>query len=175
MILSDQDLACMYAGSEPGPASLDLHLGDEIKALKPGIVLDPEIDQSGAWESLALCQGGQADGRWRLEHLRPYLGVTHQRLTVNVDHIGLLHGVSSLGRLFLLIHVTAGLVDPGWEESRLTLELMALGAPIYLRPRMRIGQVTLHQLTSRCRVPYAGKYLGDQGAQPSRMFQEAHP
>lgn len=175
MILSDRDLACMYAGSQPGPASIDLHLGDEIKALRPGIVLDPEVDQSGEWEPLSLCQGGQADGRWRLEHLRPYLGVTQERLTVNVDHVGLLHGVSSIGRLFLLIHVTAGLIDPGWDRGRLTLELFPLGAPIYLRPGQRIGQVTLHQLTSRCRVPYRGKYQSDQGAQPSRMFQEARP
>lgn len=175
-VLSDRDLACMYSYADQSsirPASIDLHLGNEIKTLAPGTVFDPERDQSNAWERLALCQGGQADGRWRLEHLRPYLGVTAESLSIDTDHIGLLHGVSSIGRLFLLIHVTAGLVDPGWTKGRLTLELFPLGGPILLRPGMRIGQVTLHQLTIRCRQPYNGKYAGDQGAVPSRMFQEA--
>lgn len=166
MILSDRDLACLHPN--PGPASVDLHLGHELFALKSGTVLDPERDQSDEWESCAVA----SDGRWRLDRLHPYLGVTKQRISVSRRHVGLLHGVSSLGRLFLLIHVTAGLVDPGWEESRLTLELMALGAPILLRPGMRIGQITLHELTSECLRPYAGKYAGDQGATPSRMFRE---
>lgn len=170
MILSDRHLSCMYPGSKPGPASIDLHLGDELKGLASGTVLDPELDQSDAWVPLELC----SDGRWRLDRLHPYLGVTAERLTVDHRHVGLLHGVSSLGRLFLLIHVTAGLVDPGWTRSRLTLELMPLGAPILLRPGMRIGQITLHEMTSECVQPYAGKYAGDQGAVPSRMFQEAH-
>lgn len=168
MIVSDRHLACMYPGSTPGPASVDLHLGHEIKALRSGTILDPEIDQSDLWEPLAV----GTDGRWRLDRLHPYLGVTEQRVTVSTRHVGLLHGVSSLGRLFLLIHVTAGLVDPGWHKSRLTLELMPLGAPILLRPGQRIGQLTLHEMTSECMTPYHGKYAGDQGATPSRMFQE---
>lgn len=174
MILSDQDLACMYPGANPGPASIDLHLGDEIKTLMSGTVLDPEADQSDCWVPIET----GLDGRWRLDHLRPYLGVTEQRVSVSTDHVGLLHGVSSIGRLFLLIHVTAGLVDPGWTRSRLTLELFPLGAPVLLRPRQRIGQITLHELTSRCRTPYGhpdrpSKYQGDQSPTPSRMFQEA--
>jgi dCTP deaminase len=167
MILSDRDLACFHPN--PGPASVDVHLGDEILALKSGTVLDPELDQSLEWEPVPLC----SDGRWRLDRLHPYLGVTKQKISVSRRHVGLLHGISSLGRLFLLIHVTAGLVDPGWQESPLTLELMPLGAPILLRPRMRIGQITLHELTSECLQPYAGKYAGDQGATPSRMHLES--
>lgn len=169
MILSDADIAYMYPGTRPGPASIDLHLGDEIKALASGTVLDPEVDQSDAWVPLDV----GSDGRWRLDRLHPYLGVTEEQVSISADHVGLLHGVSSLGRLFLLIHVTAGLVDPGWTRGRLTLELMPLGAPILLRPRMRIGQITLHELTSRCQRPYVGRYAGDQGATPSRFFQEA--
>lgn len=172
MILSDRSLSRMYPGSNPGPASIDLHLGDEIKAIRPGVVLDPEADQSDEWEQLSLCRGGQADGRWRLEHLRPYLGVTEESLTIDLDHVGLLHGVSSIGRLFLLIHVTAGLIDPGWTRGRLTLELFPLGAPILLRPGMRIGQVTLHQLTTRCYRPYSGKYQGDSVPVPSQMWKD---
>lgn len=169
-ILSHDDLACMYPrASTIGPASVNLHLGDELLGLRAGTILDPERDQSDAWSPLAL----GLDGRWLLDRQKPYLGVTEQRVSVDSDHVGLLHGVSSIGRLFLLIHVTAGLVDPGWTRGRLTLELFPLGAPILLRPRMRIGQITLHELTSRCESPYSGKYAGDQSAVPSRMHLEA--
>lgn len=151
-----------------GPASIDLHLGDEILGLRSGTVLDPERDQSDEWEPLPR----DTDGRWRLDRLHPYLGVTEERLTVDRNHVGLLHGVSSIGRLFLLIHVTAGLVDPGWTKGRLTLELFPLGAPILLRPRMRIGQFTLHELSSECLHPYGGRYAGDLVATPSRSWQD---
>jgi dCTP deaminase len=172
-VLSDRHLACLYPGSNPGPSSIDVHLGDEILGLASGIVLDPEIDQSDAWTPLQTC----SDGRWRLDRLHPYLGVTRERLTISERHVGLLHGISSLGRLFLLIHVTAGLVDAGWTRSRLTLELMPLAAPILLRPGQRIGQITLHEMTSACVKPYGhpdrhSKYQGDREAVPSRMFQE---
>lgn len=175
MILSDRDLARFYPQScAIGPASIDLHLGDELLGLKPGTVLDPEIDQADAWGPVDL----SSDGRWRLGHLRPYLGITRERVSVSADHVGMLHGVSSIGRIFLLIHVTAGLVDPGWERGRLTLELFPLGAPVRMRPGTRIGQITLHELTSRCELPYGhpslgSKYQGDQHPQPSRMFREA--
>ena len=172
-MLSDRDLMRLYPGSRPGPASIDLHLGDELKFLRREVVFDPESDQSDEWMRLPLISRGEGAGRWRLHRGRPYLGVTAETISVSDEHVGLLHGVSSLGRLFLLIHVTAGLVDPGWERSRLTLELMPLGADIYLRPGQRIGQITLHELTSRCLHPYSGKYLGDQGATPSRMFRES--
>lgn len=169
MILSDRELSRHYPQCRSvGPASIDLHLGHTILALDSTTVLDPEIDQSDAWTPLARRQ----DDRWQLDRLRPYLGVTAEPLTILPSHVGLLHGVSSIGRLFLLIHVTAGLVDPGWKRGRLTLELYPLGAPILLRPGMRIGQITLHELTSECEWPYAGKYLGDVEPVPSRMFRE---
>lgn len=167
-VLSDRSLSALYPEyrGNVGPCSLDLHLGEEIKGLRSGTVLDPELDQADEWTPLTP----DTDGRWRLDRLHPYLGVTAERLTVLPSHVGLLHGVSSIGRLFLLIHVTAGLVDPGWRHGRLTLELFPLGAPVLLRPGMRIGQVTLHELTSECQHPYSGRYQSDQGATPSRSY-----
>lgn len=167
MILADRELCRLYPESRAiGPASVDLHLGDQILGLRSGTVLDPELDQSAEWAPIERA----SDGRYRLDRLHPYLGVTMERLTVLPSHVGLLHGVSSIGRLFLLIHVTAGLVDPGWKQGRLTLELFPLGAPILVRPGMRIGQITLHELTSECQRPYGGRYNGDQGVQPSRSY-----
>ena len=165
-VLSHARLREVYRSSSPGPASIDLHLGETLLTLRSGTVLDPECDQSDEWEPSRL----GADGRWRLDHLRPYLGVTLERVDVRDDHLGLLHGVSSLGRLFLLIHVTAGVVDPGWTGGRLTLELFPLGAPVLLRPGQRIGQITLHELTDRCTRPYDGRYQSDTLPQPSRSF-----
>lgn len=170
MILSDRHLSCMYPtfSGAIGPASIDVHLGEDIRGLRSGTVLDPEIDQSAEWEPLEPA----SDGRWRLDRLHPYLGVTKELLSVDDEHVGLLHGVSSIGRLFLLIHVTAGLVDPGWTRGRLTLELMPLAAPVLVRPGMRIGQVTLHQLSAQCVHPYAGRYSGDLTATPSRAWKD---
>jgi len=177
-VLSDRDLARLYPTAQAiGPASIDLHLGDALLTLEQGAVLDPEADQSALWKPVPRCVGGAGDGRWRLEQGRPYLGVTRERLTVDSLHLALLHGVSSVGRLFLLIHVTAGVVDPGWTDGRLTLELFPLGAPVYLRPGQRIGQLTLHELSSRCERPYGhadlcSKYQGDAVPVPSRSFRD---
>lgn len=172
-VLSDRDLIRTWPGCKPGPASVDLHLGGEMLTLERGVVLDPESDQSDQWSPLAL----RSDGRWMLDQGRPYLGVTAERVSVDDRHVAMLHGVSSIGRLFLLIHVTAGLVDPGWERGRLTLELFPLGAPVLLRPSMRIGQVTLHELSSQCLRPYghaalSSKYQGNLLPTPSRSYRD---
>lgn len=164
-VLAHQQLRYLYPAARlVGPASVDLTLGDTLLSLQPGTVLDPERDQSGEWSPVGL----GSDGRWRLDRQRPYLGVTAERVDVPYHLIGLLHGVSSIGRLFLLIHVTAGVVDPGWSQGRLTLELFPLAAPVLLRPGQRIGQLTLHQLTAPSLAPYSGRYSGDQTAVPSR-------
>lgn len=164
-VLAYQQLRYLYpTARRVGPASIDLTLGDTLLALAPGTVLDPERDQADAWTPKSL----GADGRWHLDRQRPYLGITAEKIDVPPHLLGLLHGVSSIGRLFLLIHVTAGVVDPGWSQGRLTLELFPLAAPVLLRPGQRIGQITLHELTSSTVRTYSGRYAGDQTATPSR-------
>lgn len=168
-ILADRELRRVYPESPSiQPASIDLHLGESLLTLRSGTILDPERDQSGEWVPVDTA----ADGRWRLDHLRPYLGVTKERISIRNDHMGMLHGVSSIGRLFLLIHVTAGIVDPGWTDGRLTLELMPLAAPVLLRPGQRIGQITLHELSGAAGRPYTGKYQGDCKPVPSRSYAD---
>jgi dCTP deaminase len=150
-----------------GPSSADLHLGDTLLRLPYGVTLDPEQDQSDLWQPVAL----REDGRWWLGRGDLYLGVTRETIPVPVDHMVLLHGISSLGRLGLLVHVTAGLIDAG-NELKPTLELLSLGGAIRLRPGMRIGQVTYHALSAPSENPYFGKYKGDTEPVPSRMHLE---
>lgn len=170
-VLNDDALREMVPGSKPGPCSVDLHLGERLIRLPYGTVLDPERDQSDLWEPVPR---RESDGRWWLAQGALYLGVTVETIAVPDDCVALLHGLSSLGRLGLLVHVTAGLIDPG-NALKPTLELVSLGGSILLRPGMRIAQVTFHRLSAPAEHPYAGKYAGDQEPTPSRMWREMVP
>ncbi|HET8528799.1 MAG TPA: dCTP deaminase [Gaiellaceae bacterium] len=83
---------------------------------------------------------------------------------------------SSLGRLGLLIHSTAGFIDPGWD-GHVTLELSNVAnLPITIYPGMKIGQISFMQMTEPARTPYGSselgsKYKGQQGPTPSRYFK----
>ena len=178
MILRDADLIALqdekdgffispFDEDAVQPASYDLHLGPSLKALPPDTVIDPEIDQSSAYGE--LLRGD--DGRWLLEAGRGYLGMTRERIAIPEDCVGLLHGISSLGRFWLLIHCTAGLIDGGFT-GRLTLEIVPLAHSIYLRPGMRIGQITVHKLTAAAELPYDGRYQRDMDATPSRAWMD---
>ena len=167
-VLNDAALRLMLGPTAAiGPSSVDLHLGDELLRLPYGVTLDPERDQSALWQPVPL----RDDGRWLLGRGGLYLGVTAEAVEAPDDHMVLLHGLSSLGRLGLLVHITAGLIDAG---NRLfpTLELVSLGGAILLRPGMRIAQTTYHALSSPAERPYAGKYRADLVPVPSRMYLE---
>ena len=90
--------------------------------------------------------------------------------------MGRIEGKSSLGRLGLLIHTTAGFVDAGWD-GYLTLELSNVAnLPITLYPRMKIGQISFIQMTTSADVPYGAaslgsKYKGQRGPTPSRYHK----
>jgi dCTP deaminase len=173
-VLSDRSLRALpqlVAPTQPTsvqPCSIDLHLGPSLLRLPYGQTLDPDVDQAGIWVDAPL----RDDGRWLIGARELYLCDTLERVTVPNDMMALLHGISSLGRHGLLIHATAGLVDPGWIGAPLTLEIVSLGAPIYLRPGMRIGQLTFHWLDGAAAQPYVGRYRNDTGVQPSRSYQD---
>ena len=87
-----------------------------------------------------------------------------------------LEGKSSLGRLGLLIHSTAGFIDPGWD-GHVTLELSNVAnLPVTIYPEMKIGQISFVQLTEPAATPYGtgdigSKYQGQRGPTPSRYWQ----
>jgi dCTP deaminase len=104
------------------------------------------------------------------------LGSTYERVTLPDDLVGRIEGKSSLGRLGLLIHSTAGFIDAGFS-GYLTLELSNVAnLPITLYPGMKIGQVSFLRMTTPADVPYGSarvgsKYQGQRGPTPSRYWE----
>jgi dCTP deaminase len=104
------------------------------------------------------------------------LGSTLERITLPDDVVGRLDGKSSLGRLGLLIHSTAGFIDPGWD-GHVTLELSNVAnLPITIYSGMKIGQLSFVQLSEPAERPYwsagiGSKYQGQRGPTPSRYWQ----
>jgi dCTP deaminase len=108
------------------------------------------------------------------------LGSTAERVALPTDLVARLEGKSSLGRLGLLIHSTAGFVDAGWD-GHLTLELSNVAnLPITLYPGMKIGQISFLKMTTDAENPYGSqaagsKYQGQRGPTPSRYFENFRP
>lgn len=104
------------------------------------------------------------------------LASTYETVTLPDDLAGRIEGKSSLGRLGLLTHSTAGFVDSGWS-GHLTLELSNVAnLPITLYPGMKIGQISFFRMTTPADVPYGSaqvgsKYQGQQGPTPSRYWE----
>ena len=107
------------------------------------------------------------------------LGATFERVSLPDDLAGRLEGKSSLGRLGLLTHSTAGFIDPGFE-GHITLELSNVSnLPITLWPGMKIGQLCLFRLESPAEHPYGSaqagsRYQGQRGPTPSRAYLNFH-
>lgn len=104
------------------------------------------------------------------------LGSTLERVALPDDTVGRVEGKSSLGRLGLLIHSTAGFIDPGFD-GHITLELSNVASlPITLYPGMKIGQISFLRMTTPADVPYGSgalgsKYQGQRGPTPSRYWE----
>ena len=104
------------------------------------------------------------------------LGSTLERVKLPDDLVARLEGKSSLGRLGLLIHSTAGFIDPGWD-GHVTLELSNVAnLPITIYHAMKIGQISFMQMTEPAASPYGSsslgsKYQGQRGPTPSRYWQ----
>ena len=108
------------------------------------------------------------------------LGSTLERVTLPDSLVARLEGKSSLGRLGLLIHSTAGFIDPGWD-GHVTLELSNVAnLPITIYHGMKIGQLSFMELSEPARSPYGAsglgsKYQGQRGPTPSRYWQNFRP
>jgi dCTP deaminase len=104
------------------------------------------------------------------------LGSTLERVRLPDDLVARLEGKSSLGRLGLLIHSTAGFIDPGWD-GHVTLELSNVAnLPITIYPSMKIGQISFMQMTEPATTPYGAsaigsKYKGQKGPTASRYWK----
>jgi dCTP deaminase len=185
MILSDTDIGQrLDEGSlviEPlddpdlqiQPASVDLRLGREflefqrtnIPCIHPGT--EDEVEDYVA-ETVV------EEGEDFILHPGDFvLGTTKERVEIPPDLIAHVEGRSSLGRLAIVVHATAGIADPGYC-GQITLELSNLGAaPVALTPGMRISQLTFTRLSSPAERPYGeergSKYQQQEGPQASKI------
>lgn len=157
------------------PSSVDVHLGPRFQVFRNSRYpyIDPTVEQDGLMELVEA----SAEAPFVLHPGEFVLGATIERLVLPDDIVSRLEGKSSLGRLGLLIHSTAGYVDPGWDGT-LTLELSNVAnLPIVLTPGMPIGQVSFMQMTTPVERPYGtpglgSRYQGQVEPTPSRSHQK---
>ncbi|MDA3836831.1 MAG: dCTP deaminase [Nanoarchaeota archaeon] len=182
MILSDKDikkrieagniLINPYSEDMIQPASYDLHLGNQFKIFIPhsATVIDPKESVSCMMDNIHI-----GDDDFFVLHPKCFaLALVKEKTGVDSKHVGRLEGKSSLARLGLIIHTTAGFLDPG-NDLNLTLELFnASPLPIKLYPNMKVAQIAFEEISSACEKPYGSsglnsKYSGDEGVQESKM------
>ncbi len=157
------------------PSSVDLHVDSQFRVFANSRY--PFIDVKREMPDLTeLVEVG--DGEPFILHPGEFvLGSTFERVRIPDDMVARLEGKSSLGRLGLLIHSTAGYVDPGWD-GYLTLELSNVAnLPITIYPGMKIGQISFFRLTTPAESPYGSseagsKYQRQRGPTASRFFEE---
>jgi len=142
------------------PSSVDLHLDRRFRVFRNSRYpfIDVRADQPELTELVEI--GG--DDPFILHPGEFVLGSTYERVQLPNDLVARLEGKSSLGRLGLLIHSTAGYVDPGWEGN-LTLELSNVAnLPITLYDGMKIGQISFQRLSSPAEVAYGEASIGSK-------------
>ena len=151
------------------PSSLDVRITGEFRVFHNN--RHPYIDVRRPLEDLTELVTVPDDEPFILHPGEFVLGSTLERVAIPDDLVARLEGKSSLGRLGLLIHSTAGYVDPGWDGT-ITLELSNVARlPITIYPGMPIGQLSFLQLTTPVDSPYTGKYLGQDGPVASRYHR----
>jgi dCTP deaminase len=182
MILSDKEIKTKIASGkifiEPfdiknlQPASYDLHLSNDFKLYKSytNEIIDPKKGIDGMMESIHI-----KDENYFVLHPKSFaLALIKEKTGVDDKHVGRLEGKSSLARLGLIIHTTAGFLDPG-NNLNLTLELFnASPLPIKLYPNMKVAQIAFEEMGEKCERPYGSeelgsKYHGDEKIQESKM------
>jgi dCTP deaminase len=186
VLLSDRDLKAEITAErvrvepyDPGmiqPSSIDVRLDKFFRVFENHRY--PHIDPAEEQTDLTrLIEAG--DEAFILHPGEFVLGSTYEVVTLPDDIAGRLEGKSSLGRLGLLTHSTAGFIDPGFS-GHVTLELSNVATlPIKLWPGMKIGQLCLFRLSSPAEHPYGSsvygsRYQGQRGPTPSRSHANFH-
>jgi len=187
VLLSDRDLRAEIASGrvslEPydeamvQPSSIDVRLDKYFRLFDNHKYpfIDPAVDQPDLTRLIEI----ERDEPFILHPGEFVLGSTFEVVTMPDDLAARLEGKSSLGRLGLLTHSTAGFIDPGFS-GHVTLELSNVATlPIKLWPGMRVGQLCFFRLSSPTENPYGSakygsRYQGQRGPTASRSFQNFH-
>ena len=187
MLLSDRDIKVEISSGrvkvEPftdamiQPSSVDVRLDRFFRVFENHkySVIDPSIEQPDLTREVAV----GADEHFILHPGEFVLASTYEVITLPDDIAGRLEGKSSLGRLGLLTHSTAGFIDPGFS-GHITLELSNVAnLPVKLFPGMKIGQLCLIKLSSSAEHPYGSalygsRYQGQRGPTPSKSYLNFH-
>ena len=187
MLLSDRDIRAEIASGrvavEPfaeamvQPSSVDVRLDRFFRVFENHkySVIDPSIEQSELTREVVV----EPNEHFILHPGEFVLASTYEIITLPDDIAGRLEGKSSLGRLGLLTHSTAGFIDPGFS-GHITLELSNVAnLPVKLFPGMKIGQLCLIKLSSPAEHPYgsavyASRYQGQRGPTASRSWMNFH-
>jgi dCTP deaminase len=156
-----------FDSSRVQPSSIDMTLGNQFSVLNwtfpQGTVVDLREDNSAFLNDISVV--GYLD-------LKPgefALATTVEVLTLPNDLAARVEGKSSLGRLGLMVHITAGFIDPGFH-GEVTLELVnLLPVPIRIYPGMPVAQLAVFEMTGEAANPYEGKYQGQTGPAQSRF------
>ena len=181
VVLSDRDIRAAIASGRIGiepfdpacvqPASVDIRLDRYFRVFSS--TRHPFIDLARPLDDITELVEVRSGDRFILHPGQFVLGSTRERIRLSDDIVSRVEGKSSLGRLGLLIHSTAGFIDPAWD-GHITLELSNVNTiPVTLYPGMRIGQLSFFPLSTRAERPYGSpelgsNYQGQTGPTPSR-------
>lgn len=159
------------------PSSVDLRIGDEFKGFK--IVTKPYIDPFDKTDLESYMSSFTVkEGEPFIIHPGEFtLATTYETVKLPDDIVARVEGRSSMGRLGITMHVTAGYIDPGFE-GKITLEISNIGKmPVALYPGQRVCQIVFETMTSPSAKPYGhedrdSKYMGQTGPQVSKIKQD---
>jgi dCTP deaminase len=159
-----------------GSCSVDFRLGNEFSIFEHSRHAYIDLRDKRGIEDLMRPVMVEGNDPFILQSREFVLAITEECLELDDDVLGRLEGRSSLGRIGIIVHGTAGLFDPGWS-GRATLELSNLSRmPVALYPGMRICSFTFEQLSSPSSVPYGkkkgNKYAGQDRPLASRLAGE---
>src|ERR687891_1165432 len=184
MVLSDRTIRRLLAEGRIGidpyeaelvqPSSVDVRVDRLFRVFHNARY--PYIDVKQPMDDLTELVEVNDDDPFILHPGEFVLGSTLERIRLPDDLVARLEGKSSLGRLGLLIHSTAGFIDPGWD-GHVTLELSNVAnLPITIYHAMKIGQLSFVRLTEAAEAPYGSsglgsKYQGQRGPTPSRYWK----
>lgn len=156
------------------PSSIDVKVSNLFRVFRnhTASTIDVKLDLRELTELVEIPE----DGVFMLHPGEFVLGSTLERIAISNDLVARVEGKSSLGRLGLLIHSTAGFIDAGFD-GHITLELSNVAnLPITIYPSMKIGQVSFMKMTTPAENPYGkgasgSKYQGQRGPTPSKYFE----